>query len=72
MKQFFTDCCGGPRARVRYGQGKAEARGAHHVREVLNVVHADVQQFDVEVLIDRVQRATDGEVCGETRIAGNI
>ena len=37
---------------------------AHHVREVLRILHADSQQLDVEELVDRVQGAADRQVCG--------
>ena len=36
--------------------------GAHHVRIILDVVHAHVEQLDVQVLVDRVQRAAHRQV----------
>ena len=74
MKQFFTDCCGARasarvggvgRRRARWAGGRAagaDARGAHHVRIILDVVHAHVEQLDVQVLVHRVQRAAHRQV----------
>ena len=36
--------------------------GAHHVRIILDVVHAHVEQLDVQVLVHRVQRAAHRQV----------
>ena len=36
--------------------------GAHHVRVILDVVHAHVEQLDVQVLVHRVQRAAHRQV----------
>lgn len=40
----------------------------YHVREVRRVLDSHVQQLDVEELVDRVQRATDCQVCGVSRV----
>ena len=36
--------------------------GAHHVRIILDVVHAHVEELDVQVLVHRVQRAAHRQV----------
>ena len=38
-----------------------------HVRKRADILHADREQLDVEVLIYRVQRATNGKICVDAR-----
>ena len=54
------------------GVGKRSSQsgqaGTYHMREILRVLDSHVQQLDVEELVDRVQRATDCQVCGASRV----